>query len=353
VQGGGDPPSHGGGLRNVHPELAQAVADGLGMTDLPEPLPAAREPRTDLAESPALSILGNGPDSFAGRKLGVLITDGIDGELLAQLRSAAEERGVTVELVAPSVGGVTAADGSAIAADEKVDGAPSVLYDAVVVLTDTEGAAKLADLPPARDFVNDAFAHCKYIGYCEAAASLFDAVGVGGQARRRLHRAQQRPVRRGPDRDVRRAAPLGPGGRVRVRGRRGAPRPGVASQPHPAKGSCGSARTPPSGDLRLDNDGSDAHDVDRGEAAEVVVLRPDLGAVHECRGGDPGVVDPRLATGGELIGRQAGVGGGDAFVGRQARGLLAHARQRREPLRARVRVACDEDAELELGERHD
>jgi catalase len=166
------------GLRNVHPELAQAVADGLGLTELPEPLPAAREPRSDLPGSPALSILANGPDSFAGRKLGVLINDGADATLLESLRAAAAERGVNVEIIAPKVGGVTAADGNRIKADQKLDGAPSVLYDAVVILTDTEGASTLAQLPPARDFVNDAFAHAKFIGYGDAATALFDAVGL-------------------------------------------------------------------------------------------------------------------------------------------------------------------------------
>jgi catalase len=167
------------GLRNVHDDLAQAVADGLGLEALPEPLPPAREPREDLPESPALSILTNGPGDFAGRKLGVLLTDGADAEQLAALRRAAESRQVTVELVAPSVGGVTASDGSRVKADQKLDGAPSVLYDAVVILTDDTGAARLADLPPARDFVSDAFAHAKFIGHAEAATALFDAAGLG------------------------------------------------------------------------------------------------------------------------------------------------------------------------------
>jgi catalase len=169
------------GLRNVHPELAQAVADGLGLTELPDPLPAAREPRADLPGSPALSILANGPDSLAGRKLGVLINDGADATLLESLRAAAAQRGVNVEIIAPKVGGVTAADGNRIKADQKLDGAPSVLYDAVVILTDTEGASVLAELPPARDFVNDAFAHAKFIGYGDAATTLFDAVGLTGK----------------------------------------------------------------------------------------------------------------------------------------------------------------------------
>src|SRR4051794_2828539 len=49
------------GLRNVDEDLARQVADGLGLADLPEATPAAREPIADLEPSPALSILRNGP----------------------------------------------------------------------------------------------------------------------------------------------------------------------------------------------------------------------------------------------------------------------------------------------------
>ena len=90
-------------LRNVDEDLARSVADGLGLAELPDALPPAREPVRDLAASPALSILANGPDSFAGRKLGILVTDGAD---TAKLASAAEEAKVNVELVAPAVGGI-------------------------------------------------------------------------------------------------------------------------------------------------------------------------------------------------------------------------------------------------------
>ena len=47
----------------------------------------------DLAPSSALSILKNGPDSFAGRKIGILATDGIDPGTLSSLRSEAGQRG--------------------------------------------------------------------------------------------------------------------------------------------------------------------------------------------------------------------------------------------------------------------
>jgi catalase len=166
------------GLQNVDGDLAQRVADGLGLAALPDRVPPAREPISDPPASPALSIVRNGPDSFAGRKLGILLGDGVDAAVLNAVRTEAQRRGVTVELVADTVGGVVASDGNRVAAEQRVDGAPSVLYDAVVLATGADGAQQLRNLPAARDFVSDAFAHCKFIGYSESAAELFDAVGL-------------------------------------------------------------------------------------------------------------------------------------------------------------------------------
>jgi catalase len=166
------------GLRNVDDDLARRIADGLGLPRLPDPLEPAREPVTDLDPSPALSILKNGPDSFAGRKLGILVTDGADAATLNSVQAAAAEAHVAVELVAPKVGGVDLGNASLLPADQKLDGAPSVLYDAVIILASKEGAAELAAQPAARDFVTDAYAHCKFVGYTSEAAALFEASGV-------------------------------------------------------------------------------------------------------------------------------------------------------------------------------
>jgi catalase len=166
------------GLRNVDEDLAQAVADGLGLPELPDALPAAREPVRDLPASPALSILANGPDSFAGRKIGILVTDGADASQLSEIQAAAKQAHVNVELIAPVVGGVQASDGSQVPADQKLDGGPSVLYDAVVLLLSEHGGPALAALPVARDFVADAYAHCKFIGYVGDPGPLFAAAGL-------------------------------------------------------------------------------------------------------------------------------------------------------------------------------
>ena len=55
---------------------------------------------------------------------------------------------------------------------------PSVLYDAVALLPSADGVEVLVQEPTARDFVADAFAHCKFIGYVEAALPLFEKAGV-------------------------------------------------------------------------------------------------------------------------------------------------------------------------------
>ncbi|MCA0961825.1 catalase [Salipiger bermudensis] len=164
-------------LMVVDGDLAKTVADGLGMADLPNPAKPARDV-VETKASPALSILANAPDSFAGRKLGVLVTDGIDGGVFEALKSAAKSAGAQVTVIAEKVGGVTTARGKTIAADEKLDGAPSVLFDAVAVLASEDGAARLAGMHGARNFLGDAFAHMKFIALTAEAKSGFWSAAI-------------------------------------------------------------------------------------------------------------------------------------------------------------------------------
>ncbi|MEJ6781004.1 catalase [Aminobacter sp. Piv2-1] len=169
-------------LLNIDEGLAETVADKLGIKELPKPADAAVAPRDDLEPSPALSILANGPDSFAGRKVGVLVSPGADASLLKKLRTAIEKEGATVEVIAPKVGGVEAADGTMIAAKHMIDGGPSVLFDAVALVLSEEGAERLTGEAAARDFVADAFAHCKFIAFTPGAAPLLRKAGVDPDA---------------------------------------------------------------------------------------------------------------------------------------------------------------------------
>ena len=162
-------------LLNVDDELAEKVANGLGLEQMPKPAEAAA-PTRNVEPSPALSILHNGPVSFEGRKVGALVTDGVDSELVNTLRKTLDKEGATLEYIAPTIAGVKASDGSSIEANQTINGGPSVLYDAVALLIAKQGHDQLADNPAARDFVADAFAHAKFIAFTDSAEQFLTTV---------------------------------------------------------------------------------------------------------------------------------------------------------------------------------
>jgi len=165
-------------LLNIDQALAKQVADGLGLKEMPKPATAAVPTRENLKPSSPLSILLNGPDRFTGRKVGALVTDGVDVKVYQSLKKALADEGAQLEVVAPRVGGVKASDGSWVDASQQVGGGPSVLYDAVALLPSESGVKTLAKQPAARDFVADAFAHMKFIGYVKTAMPLLEKAGV-------------------------------------------------------------------------------------------------------------------------------------------------------------------------------
>ena len=168
-------------LLNVDKEVAQRVAAGLRLMEMPKPADPARRPITNLKPSSALSIQRNGPKNFGGRKVGALVSDDVDAELLEALRKALAKEGAMLEIIAPMVGGVKDNAGTWVEAQQKIDGGPSVLYDAVAILVSEQGAQVLLGESTARDFVADAFAHCKFIAYVDSAMPLI-AKAVGEDA---------------------------------------------------------------------------------------------------------------------------------------------------------------------------
>lgn len=166
-------------LLNVDKGLAQKVADGLGLDKLPEPAKAAVAPK-DMKPSAALSIIKNGPNSFKGRKLGIFVTEGSDAALVTALKDAAKAEGADCAIIAPKISGVKLSDGKVHPVDEKIGGGPAVVFDAVAVLPSKAGAEALKTDGPSKDFVADAFGHCKFIAYTDDAMPLFKAVDIDG-----------------------------------------------------------------------------------------------------------------------------------------------------------------------------
>jgi len=165
-------------LLNIDEELARRIAGSIGLKEMPAPAKAARPTNRGLPPSAALSVIRNGPKTFEGRKIGILVCDGADAAVLKALKKAAEKGTNVVEIVAEFVSGVTLSDGSHLPADKNVERGTSALYDAVVLLFGAEGHASLEARFRARDFVADAFAHFKFIGFNSVAQPFLTRVGA-------------------------------------------------------------------------------------------------------------------------------------------------------------------------------
>jgi catalase len=166
-------------LLNVDDRLAMNVAEGLRLDTMPAPATRVVPPRQDLPESRSLSILASAPRTFSGRRLGALVTDGVDASLLRQLESEFNEAGATVELVAPAIGGIKSEDGGWIEANKTLATAPSVLFDAVAIVVAPQASKEIAKNLLACAFVADAYAHCKFIAFTAEARPLLERALAG------------------------------------------------------------------------------------------------------------------------------------------------------------------------------
>ncbi|MGQ3889180.1 catalase [Legionella sp. CNM-1927-20] len=164
-------------LLNIDQELAHTVAKGLGIDPLPNPAPAAKPTLQNLPPSSKLSILKNTPNSFAGRTVGILLSDGADARLYTKLVNELMAEGALSFIIAPHIAGVTLSDNSKVKANEKIGGGPSVLYDAVVLLIAEQATTELLNLPKVQEFISDAYLHCKFIGYAKHLQSLLTQMG--------------------------------------------------------------------------------------------------------------------------------------------------------------------------------
>jgi catalase len=170
-----------GHLRHIEEDLAQRVATGLALKDMPN-APVAAAPVLELDPSPALQIIGKMKDTLEGRSIGILVADGSDGAAIKKISKAATAAGATVKIVAPKVGGAKLADGSMLAADGQLAGTPSVMFDAVAVILSDEGAKALMMEGAAIEFVRDAFGHLKAIAADNGAQALLKKANIGKDA---------------------------------------------------------------------------------------------------------------------------------------------------------------------------
>jgi len=169
------------GLMNVAPELAQEVADGLGITEMPAPMPKVMQKKVkpEVTESKALSLFARpGNVGIQARRVAILVADGVNG---GEARTIAERLtldGAVAVFVAPKLGTVRSVAGKALQADASLEVAPPVVFDAVVVADGDAAVETLMKDARAVDFVKEQYRHCKPILVLGAGARLLQEAGI-------------------------------------------------------------------------------------------------------------------------------------------------------------------------------
>ncbi len=149
-------------LRNVSEDLAAQVADGLGL-GLPEAMPQlVPPPKVEVESSPALSLTFRpGAGGIRGRKIAILVGEGVDGASLAKVEKRLEAEGAKSLRIGVRLGRIESTDGKPIDLESTFETMPSVLFDAAVL--PGGGAEGLAPLGQVREFLKDQYRHCKAI----------------------------------------------------------------------------------------------------------------------------------------------------------------------------------------------
>jgi len=165
-------------LRNVSDELAQQVADSLGIP-LPKPMPRLVEaPTPEITSSPALSLTARpGDGGIRGRKIAILIAAGVDGRSVAGMTKSLGKAGAVVRLLAARLGTLEAG-GGVLEVDATLETMPSVLFDAVIVPDGESAAEELRSLGQALEFLKDQYRHCKPILMLGAGEAVVAEAGI-------------------------------------------------------------------------------------------------------------------------------------------------------------------------------
>jgi catalase len=168
-------------LRNASEDLARKVAEGLGLTKLPPPMPLAmpNPAKPEVTRSPALSLTARpGDGSIRGRKVAIMVAGGVDAQAVAAVQAALVEQGAVARIAAPRIGPVEATGGELLDADASFENEPGFLYDALVLVDGHETAARLGRDGHTAEFIKDHYRHCKPMLVLGGTSALFQKAGV-------------------------------------------------------------------------------------------------------------------------------------------------------------------------------
>ena len=168
-------------LRNVSEELAGKVAEGLGISPMPAPMPRAlaKPAKPELKQAASLSLTARpGDGSIKGLKVALLIANGVVAKSIVQVRDALAAQGAVAKLIGPRIGATSTSDAGDLVADASLENEPGFLFDALVLPDGEKAINILAQHPQTMDFIKDQYLHYKSILVLGSSKKLLDKVGI-------------------------------------------------------------------------------------------------------------------------------------------------------------------------------
>jgi catalase len=156
-------------LGNINTELAGRVAAGLGLA-----APRAAVDHSDIAPSPALSMVTSKVFPLDGRVVHILASDHCDIDGIRLLQASLLAAGVTPHVIAPHKGEITGSGAEGLLVDRSFLTSSPAEADGVVVA----GETSLATNPQAIAYVEEAYRHRKTIAVWGSGTELLDIAGV-------------------------------------------------------------------------------------------------------------------------------------------------------------------------------
>jgi catalase len=168
-------------LAQVSGDLVARIATNLGMP-APKPDKAVEKRsggRKSLASSSALSMIH--PEKaiklgVKGRKIAIMVADGVDGEQVTALRLTLEKAGALGIVIAPRLGAIVGLVG--IEPLGTFVSMPSVLFDGVCVAGGKKAVASMMKSGAALHYVMEAYKHRKTVGASDDASELLKAARI-------------------------------------------------------------------------------------------------------------------------------------------------------------------------------
>jgi catalase len=160
-------------FNQVDHELAKLIAIGVGVTAPPQPATPNHG-----QSSPAVSQASLAVKTALGRKVAILVADGVEAEQVTSLQQALIAAGAQSQLVSKFMGTIKTAQGGKLKVDKTFLTSASVMFDAVYIPGGVQSVATLTENEDVLNFIQEAFRHCKAIGATGEGIELLKASGI-------------------------------------------------------------------------------------------------------------------------------------------------------------------------------